>query len=246
MNDDYIGSLNPPPSARGTITGADEVVGNLKHLQLNISDDGNSDGFVAGKNETVCFAVKPNTDQLNVPLPASLQIEHAAAKVFPAIGGAFEINRHNYYYTQAIDKTTHVELTGVTAFADEKSPWKDTINALTTDYVILSPRNRFIVSAGTSDTVTFGNSMDYATGIADTSIVGTRRKPDIEFDEEAKLSDVLSQNESDPAFAGVDDVGRKVTFGRTSGTPFASVLFKDTRAIGGQRDFCLNGRLLIQ
>jgi outer membrane protein assembly factor BamB len=249
VNDDYIdlsGGTSPPGSARGTITNRDEVVGNPKRLQLDISDDGNSDGFVAGKNETLCLAVKPSTDQLNVSLPGSLQIEHAAAKVFPAIGGAFEINRHNYYYTQAIDKATYVELTGVTAFADEKSPWKDTIDARTTDYVILSPRNRFIVSAGTSGTVTFGNSMDYATGVADTSSVGTRRKPDIDFDEETKYSDVLSKNESKTGFTELD-VGKQVTFKRSGGTDalFASVLFKDTRAIGGQTGFCQNGRCLF-
>ena len=121
-----------------------------------------------------------------------------------------------------------------------------TINAQTTDYVILSPRNRFIVSAGTSGTVTFGNSMDYATGVADTSIVGTRRKPDIDFDEEAKYSDVLSKNESKPGFAELD-VGKQVTFKRSGGTDalFASLLFKDTRAIGGQTGFCQNGRCLF-
>jgi outer membrane protein assembly factor BamB len=244
VNDDYIGSLSPPPSARGTVTGAAEVVGNPKHLQISISDDSDGDGFVSGKNETVCFAVKPSTDQLNVPLPASLQIEHAAAKIFPALGGAFEINRHNYYYSQAIDRTTHVELTGVTAFADEKSPWKDTLNALTTDYVILSPRNRFAVSAGTSGTVTFGNSMDYAAAIADTSRVGPSRKPDFDFEEEAKLSDVLSEIESDSGFAVVDDANRRVIFQKTDPdlpAQFATVWFKDTRAIGGQREFCLNG-----
>jgi hypothetical protein len=237
VNDDYTtpSSLGPPG---GPSCAARSL--HLKHLQLNISDDGNSDGFVAGKNETVCFAVKPSTDHLNVPLPASLQIEHAAAKIFPTTGGAFEINRHNYFYTQAIDKTTHVELTGVTAFANEISPWKDTINALTTDYVILSPRNRFIVSTGTSGTVAFGNNMDYAAGIADSSSVGPGRKPDIDFDEEAKYSDVLSKNESDSGFAELD-VGKQLTFRRTSGTPFASAWFKDTRSIGGQREHCLNG-----
>lgn len=252
VNYDYIGSLSSLGSARGTITGAAQVVvGGVvdpKQLQLTISDDGNSGGFVAGKNETVCFAVKPQTDQINISLPASLNIEHAAAKIFPATGGAFEINRHNYYYTQAIDRTTYVELTGVTAFADEKSPWKDTISALTTDYVILSPRNRFAVSAGTSGNVTFGNSMDYAAGIADSARVGPSGKPDFEFAEEPTLSGVLSRNTSDAGFATLDDANRRVVFQKTDSggnAQFATVWFKDNRAIGGQRDFCQNGRCIF-
>jgi hypothetical protein len=146
VNYDYIGGTSPPGYARGMVTGRAEVSGNFKQLQLEITDDGNTDGFVAGKNETLCFAVKPFSDQSNVSLPGSLQIEHAAARIFPTTGGAFEINRHNYYYAQAIDRTTHVELTGVTAFATEKSPWKETLNALTTDYVILRHRSSFRAS----------------------------------------------------------------------------------------------------
>jgi outer membrane protein assembly factor BamB len=246
VNSDYIDLLNPtkpnpPPSARGAITGAADVALNPRRLQIEISDDGNSNGFVASKNETLCFAVSPNSDQA-VSLPGSLLLEPVAAKLFPAVGGAFEINRHNYYYAQAIDRTTHVELTGVTAFADEKSPWKDTINALTTDYVILSPRNRFIVSEGTSGTVTFGNSMDYAIGVADTSVVGPKsRKPDIDFEEE-NLESVLGQVETSnntSLFTVDNDPGDKlITIGAGPGPSFGALWFRDTRSIGGQREFC--------
>jgi outer membrane protein assembly factor BamB len=247
VNDDYIDLLNPtkpnpPASARGTITNRLGVA-NPSHLQLEISDDGTNGGFVANKNDTLCFAVNPSSDQ-DVSVPGgTLSLQPEAARIFPAVGGVFEINRHNYYYVQAIDRTTHVELTGITAVSGEVP--NTTINARTTDYVILSPRNRFIVSEGKSGEVAFGKNMDFAAGVADTSIVGTSRKPDIEFEEEETLSDKLSQIESDSAFAGVDDVNRRVTFQRTSGTPFAAVWFNDTRAIGGQREFCLNGRCLF-
>ena len=245
VNYDYIdsgGGANPPGSARGTITGRSEVVGDRTRLQLGVTDDGNTEGFVAGNNETLCFAVKPFSDQ-NVSLPGSFQLEPVAARVFPAVGGAFEFKRHNYYYEKAINHGTYVELIGVKPVAGET---QNSINAVTTDYVILSPRNRFILSEGKSGDVTFGSNMKYAAGISDISIAPpTSRKPDIEFDEEDNLPGVLSKV-PDPGIVTVfGDPGNRYLSIGSSGGSFGAGWFKDTRPIGGIRNFCNQGGCLF-
>jgi outer membrane protein assembly factor BamB len=246
VNYDYIdptGGTSISSSARAFLTAVSDVPGNPKRLQLTI--DGSTEGFVAGKNETLCLAVNPLGNQ-NVNLPGAFLLRPEAAKIFPAVGGAFEINGHGYYYEKAIDKGAHLELIGVHAVAGEKSPWKDVLNASLTDYVILSPRNRFIISEGKSGDVAFGNNMAYAVGVADTSIGGSqRRKPDIDFEEE-DLETVLEQRESPgntSLFTIDNDPGDKfISIGDGTGSSFGTIWFRDTRSVGGQREFCKQGK----
>ena len=251
VNYDYIipiGETSIPDSALAFVTAADDVSGNPKQLKFVL--DGSNNGFVAGKNETLCLAVKPFGPH-TVHLPGgSFLLKREAAKIFPAVGGSFEINRHGYYYEKAIDKGDHLELIGVNWIPSEKEgTWKDIIDAIITDYVILSPRNRFIISEGKSGDVSFGNNMAYAVGVADTSIGGSqRRTPDIDFEEE-NLENVLRQLESPgntSLFTFDNDPGDKfITIGAGPGPSFGSIWFRDTRSIGGQRNFCSTGECLF-
>ena len=249
VNYDYIGvagETSPPGSARGTITGAAEIDGNPKNLQLTISDDGNSDGFVAGKNETLSFAVNPYSNQ-NLLVPGgTLLLQPEAVKVFPAVGGAFEFKRNNFYYEKAIDHGTYVELIGIKPVAGET---QNSINAVTTDYVILSPRNRFILSEGKSGDVTFGNNMKYATGVSDISIVPPQsRKPDIAFEDEPNLRNTYEQvveSSQKDVFFQFDNDQKRLAIGGGEGPSFGAVWFNDTRSIGGQRNFCSTGKCLF-
>ncbi len=91
--------------------------------------------------------------------------------------------------------------------------------------------------------MSYGAKMTYAVSAYDVTPFGPDDpKPDISFDQESDLSSVLSQNTT-PGFATVDNLNKKVTFTRTTGggTPFGTVLFNATRAIGGQTNYCQSG-----
>jgi outer membrane protein assembly factor BamB len=244
VNLDYInfsGGLNPPPSSLATVVGAVSVVSIPPQVRLVLSDeDSTGDGFVANRNDTVSFAVKPFSDQ-TVSLPGgTLLLEPVAAKIFPQRNGSFEIKKRQFHYEKAIDRATYCELTGVNVVQGGSST---PIDATTTDDVILTSRNLFIVSEGTSGDVTFGNRMDYASSFANIyELASTTLKPDIEFDEEADLPGVLSQVEQNLGVVNAyNDPGNKYLSLSASGGSFGAVWFKDTRSIGGIRNFCQTG-----
>jgi outer membrane protein assembly factor BamB len=250
VNYDYIdfgGSSdpNPPPAARAIVTGSDVVVGDPLKLQLTLDDDNDGDGFVAGKNETVAFAVQPFSDLNNVPLPANILLQPVAAKVFPARDGVVEIKRHRFYYEHAIDRTTYLELTNLRPVQGETQTSISVTAA--SDYVTLNPRNRYIISDGISGEVHFGNHMNYASAMSDISLPASDSlKPDIEFDEEASLPGVLSQAEQNINVVNVgNDPGNKYLSLSASGGSFGAVWFQDTRSIGGIRNFCQAGGCLF-
>ena len=100
VNLDYInfsGGLNPPPSSLATVVGAVSVVSTPPQVRLVLSDeDSTGDGFVANRNDTVSFAVKPFSDQ-TVSLPGgTLLLEPVAAKIFPQRNGSFEIKKRQF------------------------------------------------------------------------------------------------------------------------------------------------------
>jgi outer membrane protein assembly factor BamB len=233
---------NPPPSSRAIVTGGAQVGADLSKLQLSIQDD--SDGFVANRNEIAAFAVQPFADLNDAPLPVNLLLQPVAAKIFPLRNGSIEIRKQNYFYDQAIDRTTHVELTNVRPVKDDDNLLDDptTINVSTaTDYVILNPRNRYVISEGHSGDVYFGNHMNYASAVSNIlALPPLSRKPDIEFEEEADLPSVLSQVKqgTNLDFIAVDNTEKLLTIGGGTGPSLGAVWFRDTRSIGGVREFC--------
>jgi len=91
--------------------------------------------------------------------------------------------------------------------------------------------------------VYFGNHMNFASAISDISTLSFESlKPDIEFDEEADLPGVLSQVEQNINVVNVfNDPGNKYISLSASGGSFGAVWFRDTRSIGGIRNFCDTG-----
>lgn len=240
VNYNYIsGALNPQPSAIAIVTGGAEVGGDPLKLRLTLDDDSDGEGFVANRNETVAFAVRPFSDLNNASLPANLLVQPAALTIFPNRNGSVEIRKRHFYYDQAIDRTTHVELTNVRAVKDESASTV-TVSA-SDDYIILNPRNRYITSEGHSGDVYFGNHMNYAVAISNILTQPPKsRKPDIEFEEEPDLPSVLSQVKqgTNPNFVTVNDTEKYLTIGGGTGPSLGAVWFRDTRSIGGVREFC--------
>jgi outer membrane protein assembly factor BamB len=117
------------------------------------------------------------------------------------------------------------------------------LSVLATDYVILTPRNRLITAEGKSGNVAFGGHVDQAAAIADTSIVAAgSRKADIDFDQE-DFEDILGIRSSRSELISYrNDPGEKeIILGAGPGPSFGAVWFRDTRSIGGQRNFCSAG-----
>ena len=238
VNYDYFPTpplLTPPLTA---ISPVDAVsAGSATTLQFILTDD-----FVASRDEQICMAVAPFSGGQDLPTQGYLDLMPVAKNIFPPLGGALQVQRRNFFYSRRDDSLAdRVRLTGVSSVAGEESFGDITVAA--TDPVILSPRNRLIVSRGRSGEVEFGDNIRYATGFSDVSVAEAQSlKPDIEFDEEANLPSVLSQVEPGAGVVNVyDDPGNKYLSLSASGGSFGAVWFRDTRSIGGVRNFCDTG-----
>jgi len=239
VNFDYVGTTIPASaSAEATFKSSADTT----HLTLTVRRD-----FVANNNERICLAVHPDSAQPSLPNGGDLTVEGQARSIFPKRNGAIEINRKLLFYRELSDPGgSHVVLKGL---SDNKNGNSFPVNVLASDYVILSPANYYIIPEGRSGGVTYGTSIDYAIGSYDTNPHPEDFKPDYKIGEDKKASDELSNNTSDPNFAVVKDDQKMVTFekiGSASSAQFATVWFKDTRAIGGEKDFCQNGLCLFK
>jgi outer membrane protein assembly factor BamB len=232
VNFDYVGATIPA-SASAEVT--DYSYTDATHFSLTVRDD-----FVANNNERICLAVHPDAAQA-LSNGGNLTVEGQARGIFPKRNGAIVIKRNLLFYRELVDPG------GTQVILKNLSSKSGSFPAVTaSDYAILSPANYYIVPEGRSGEVTYGTNIDYATNIYDTTAHPEDSRPDIDFGQEDHLSSVMSQNKSYSGFAAVDDVEKKVTFAQTSGNPFASVLFNDTRAIGGQKNYCDSGACLFQ
>ena len=208
-------------------------------LDLTLRDD-----FSAGKNERVCLAVHPSSDQPSIPMGGTLKVDFAAKDVFPRYNGAIEINRQTYFYTERDDTAGNgnwVELKKLSKPPESPAPFSVT----TTDYVILSPRNHLVIPSATMDTVSIGGKIDDAVNIYDaTTPPAMFRKPDIEFAEEPDLDTSLTQKETDSGFINVDNTEKTVNIGGGGSTSdeFGGVWYNEDKAIGGDPNTCQVGK----
>ena len=235
VNFNYIGATIPA-SASAEVTFKNST--DDTHFTLAVRDD-----FVASANERICLAVHPASDQTLVA-GGDLVVEGQARGIFPKRNGAIEIKRKLLFYRELSDPGgSTVTLTKLSS-KDGTYPV-----AAASDYAILSPANYYIIPEGTSGQVTYGKSIDYAMGIYDTTPHPDDPKADIAFSQEDHLSSVLKQNKSVSGFAGVDDIGKMVTFQKTTTdnpAQFGTVWFQDNRDMGGVVGFCQGGRCLFQ
>ena len=167
---------NPQDSARAIVTSFTIDSLNRTSLDINLTDDG-TDGFAKPeKNDQLCFAVKPESDQLISPF-TNLRVDAAAKDIFPKNDGAIEINQRPLFYKSLVDRGSYVELTGITfASWDLLASAPEQVN-LASDYVILTPRNYVVLSKGQSGDVTFGGDMAHSVAVAHRTAGG--EPPDI-------------------------------------------------------------------
>lgn len=202
-----------------------------------------ADTFVANRNETICLAVHPASDATLVD-GGDLEVSLAAQDYFPPRNGAIYIvaatgpAEGDYFYENRIDDPANnkVILTNISKLAASPS----SIDLLTTDYVILSPRNYMIIPTGTSGGVTYGGNMDYAMNIYDTTLLNPlTRSPDIDAQE---LTDNIAKIANNPIFIGVDTDSHTLNIGAgITGPVFGAAWYNADRPIGGKTTFCQAG-----
>jgi outer membrane protein assembly factor BamB len=241
VNYDYFPTTTPPTPTDTAISLVDSASsGSDTTLQYTLADD-----FVASRDEQICMAVAPFSGGQSIPSQGYLDLMPVARNIFPPLGGAFQVQRRNFFYSKRDDSLSdRVRLTGISSVAGESS---SDVTVAADDPVILSPRNRLIVARGRSGEVEFGDNTRFATGFSDVSVAEAQSlKPDIEFDEEADLPGVLSQVEQSTGVVNVyNDPGNKYLSLSASGGSFGAVWFRDTRSIGGIRNFCQTGGCLF-
>ena len=222
------------------------------HVNLDLGDP-----IYVSEKQRVAFAVRSFQ---NVPVSqgGDLLLTRNAASIFPLQNGVIEVRegpalideKKVYFYDSRIDTEdpNYVKLTNIQNY--DKSSFSLNVSSSST-YVILSPAIHIITAEGKSREVTYtekwhnqygGSVYDRQAAIGDTP---ESRKPDIEFDEEDNLPGVLSKV-PDPGVINVfGDPGNRYLSIGSSGGSFGAGWFKDTRPIGGIRNFCDQGGCLF-
>ena len=245
--DTIPGSLSDPVAAITGFTYQDST-----HVNLALEDP-----IYVSEKQRVAFAVRPFQDN-PVSQGGYLLLTRNAASIFPLQNGVIEVRegpalideKKYYFYDNRIDTEdpNYVKLTNIQN--SDKSSFSLNVSS-SSSYVILSPGIHIITAEGKSSEVTYTEKWynQYGGSVYDRqAAIGATpesRKPDIEFDEEDNLPGVLSKV-PDPGVINVfGDPGNRYLSLSASGGSFGAGWFKDTRPIGGIRNFCNQGGCLF-
>jgi hypothetical protein len=229
VNYNYFSS--PTGDASAEISGFSRT--DNTHFSLTIADS-----LVIGRGELVSFAApsRSNLDQNGITAGGELFLEPQAGNILPINSGAVEIDRNLYFYRKWVPESGYVKLVGLQS-PDNKFP----LDVARDTYVLLSPQNYAVLPEGRSGEVTYGWKWDpkFVGNLHELTLQPLSRKPDIEFAEEENLPSILDLNVSpiNSSFIGVDNTQKSIVISGSSG--FGSVLFDDTRPIGGRTNFCV-------
>jgi len=212
-------------------------------LTLTVNGD-----ITVNQGERVCFMVKPKQDQTNIAVNGDLLVDEAAWGFFPEYNGAISINRIHYVYQQLVHDPANnqVILKKISAAA---MPNAESASAfpldvqIADDFIVLSPRNYFVIPTGTADTVSLAGTLDRAVNIFDSATVKPGGHPDINLNQYS-LTDDLKQMETGEDFIKVDNDAKTIDIGNSydSGkADFGGIWFKTDATIGGKVDVCNAG-----
>jgi outer membrane protein assembly factor BamB len=217
------------------------------HLALDVED-----AFIVAEREPVAFAVRPFQND-TISLNGALLVTRNAVSLFPRKNGAIVVNGKPYFYEDRIDSENpnYAKLTKIQSDPKISNPFPLVVTTAST-YVILSPAIHIITAEGKSGEVTYtedwhnqygGSAYDRRAVLRLTT---ESRKPDIEFAEEGDLPGVLRKLETNTGIINVDnDPGDKFFSLSTAGGSFGAAWYKDTRPIGGVRNYSQGGSSLF-
>ena len=236
VNYDYINLSGPGPQQNARAQVSDRLMIDLDTVQLQIDDD-----FVIGKGETICFSVNPFAAGQSIVTFGNFDLQRVARNIFPERDGAIRVRNCEYFYRTAQDLGDRIRLTNLSS--NQIICSAPILNMPADEEIIFSPRNYKLTALGKSGDVIYGGDMDHSTGITShTGLAPGDHNPDIAFQEEADLGSVLRQVEQSDktGFITVDNVNKALTIGGETGSALGAVWFRDTRNIGGIKEFCNN------
>ncbi|MEJ2286504.1 MAG: hypothetical protein P8X85_23250 [Desulfobacterales bacterium] len=205
------------------------------------------DDFDAVENETVCFAMLTTDGGTNIPRGSSIYIAEDARQFFPRENGAIRIvtvssgfeNIYDYFYEEMVHDSANnrVELTNIRELPG--ATWENIAKLAVSDYVVLSPTNFRIFATGKSEDTEITIGLDkaiWAFGQPSGYTIYMR-----ELQEEKSVvqaGDVIRTQESGD---------RKIELGKgTTGTEgFGDLWFGGDKSIGGNLNYCKDGRCLF-
>ncbi len=219
------------------------------HVSLSLADD-----FVVGEKKAVAFAVRPFQDD-SINQGGALLVTRNAASLFPRKNGAIVVNGKPYFYDDRIDNENpnYTKLTNIQSDSKIENPFPMVIKASGTPTpVIVSPEIHIITAEGKSGDVTYTEEWNNQNGGSvynrlDALMLSPRsHKPDIAFNEEDNLNSALGgpNAPSNPSFITVDNFDKSILISGSSG--LGAVWFRDTRPIGGIRDYCTTGKCFFE
>jgi outer membrane protein assembly factor BamB len=233
------------PDQESAITGF--TYQDATHVSLSLADD-----FVVGEKKPVAFAVRPFQDD-SINQGGALLVTRNAVSLFPRKNGVIVVNGKPYFYDNRIDSENpnYAKLTNIQSDSKIQNPFPMVITASSTN-VILSPEIHIITAEGKSGDVTYteewnnqyGGSVynrQDALGLSPKS-----HNADIDFGKEDNLNIAVGgpNAPSNPSFITVDNFDKSIVV--SGGSGLGAVWFRDTRPIGGIRDYCLNGECLFE
>jgi len=245
INYDY---LENRASARGPAASWATI--NDTTLTLTVSGD-----FNINTGERVCFMVKPKEDQTEIAVNGDLLVEESAWGFFPEYNGAININRIHYVYEQLVHESAdnRVRLKKITAggIPSVEPPFPLTVTttedhgSYVGDFIVLSPRNYYIIPTGTADTVSVAGTLDQAVTIYDSATVKPGGHPDISLDQYDLVNDLNIINRPGRDFIAVnnDDGAKTINIGNDLKlqTDFGGIWFDTDATIGGKANVCSAG-----
>ena len=211
----------PNPAEVAKVNGFSHTVGNDTSFTFDLNDN-----LVVGKDKHICMAFKP-LDGTFTPGNSSsyLDLNSAAANIFPKADGSFQIGGQTYFYKTAKEEGGAFRIRGITPGSGVSS--NPVTVAGSTDYILLSPNNYFVTSKGTSSSgqVTFGGDLDNAVSLADHSY---HSEPDIALD-----ITKVAQRESDESFI-TGGTENSIPYLQLSGsTGFGAAWYNQNLSLGG-------------
>jgi len=235
VNFDFINlsGTGIPETAKTWVSGAALVDENTLDFQAD-------DDFVVGKGETICFSVHPFAAGQTLMTLGNFDLQPVARNIFPLRDGAFRFRNCDFYYRSAEDLGDRFRLYNLssTQMGCIGIPF---MNIPGDEEILFSPRNYLLSARGVSGEASYGGDLDHAIGVTShAGLAPNERGADIAFEEESDLASILRQvkrSESD-RFVTVDNEQKAILLGGEAGPALGGVWFRDTRNIGGVREYC--------
>jgi outer membrane protein assembly factor BamB len=202
------------------------------------------DSFVVAKGEEICLSVRPTEPGQMIAVGGTFNLPLTARNIFPRLGGAFEIRKRNFSYREARAlpeaNPVMIQLTDIKTVPPGVGIQDPESNIQIDESIILTSRNHIVTAEGKYDQVTYPATAGFGAAVADRSFVKPKdRKPDIEFEQEARLDETVRGPNSPSGYITANNFDKSIVVSGNSG--FGAAWFRDTRSIGGFRNYCLNG-----